>query len=71
MHPVVVLASVFVGGAALGMFGLLIALPLAATVIILAREFVLPALAEMADEDGRTKPAAQSGAAPDPPRSPV
>ena len=52
LHPVVVLASVFVGGAALGMFGFLIALPLTAVLVILAKEFVLPAMAAFADEDG-------------------
>lgn len=52
LHPVVVLVAVFVGGAALGMFGLLIAIPLTAALIILAREFLLPVLAELADEGG-------------------
>ena len=52
LHPVVVLASVFVGGAALGMFGFLIAVPLAAAAVIVARELVLPALADWADEGG-------------------
>jgi predicted PurR-regulated permease PerM len=51
LHPVVVLASLMIGGAALGMFGLLAALPLAATVIILSRELVLPALQKVADEE--------------------
>lgn len=53
LHPVVVLVSVFVGGAALGMFGFLIALPLTAAAVILVREFVLPALADFADEGAR------------------
>ncbi len=51
LHPVVVLAAVFVGGAALGMFGFLLALPLTAVVVILTKEYVLPALADFADED--------------------
>ncbi len=50
LHEIVVLASLMVGGAALGMFGMLIALPVTATLVILAREFVLPALAAWADE---------------------
>ncbi|HUR28861.1 MAG TPA: AI-2E family transporter [Planctomycetota bacterium] len=50
LHPVVVLASLMIGGAALGMFGLLLALPIAATIIILAREIVLPALAKTTSE---------------------
>jgi len=51
LHPVVVLAAVFIGGAALGMFGFLLALPLTAVIVILTREYVLPALADFADED--------------------
>lgn len=51
LHPVVILVSVFVGGAALGMFGFLVAVPLAAALVIIARELVLPALAAWADEE--------------------
>ncbi|MFT7676215.1 MAG: putative PurR-regulated permease PerM [Planctomycetota bacterium] len=51
LHPLVVFVAVFVGGAALGMFGLLAALPLTAALVILGRELVLPALAQFADED--------------------
>ncbi len=50
LNPLVVLVSVFAGGAALGMFGFLIALPLTATLVILAKEFVLPALRDWANE---------------------
>ena len=50
----VVLVSVFAGGAALGMFGLLVAIPLTASLVILTREFVLPALGQFADEDEET-----------------
>lgn len=53
LHPIVVLASLMAGAASMGMFGLIIALPLTATIVILAREFVLPVLAQLADEDGR------------------
>jgi predicted PurR-regulated permease PerM len=51
LHPVVVLFSLLAGGAALGLFGVLVALPLTASLVILAREFVLPALGRFADED--------------------
>ncbi|MEM1451602.1 MAG: AI-2E family transporter [Planctomycetota bacterium] len=51
LHPVVILVSVFAGGAALGLFGFLIAVPLAATAIILFREFVMPAVEDFAEED--------------------
>jgi len=50
LPPIVVLFSVFIGGAALGIFGLLLALPLTACLLILVREFVLPPLAKLADE---------------------
>jgi predicted PurR-regulated permease PerM len=51
LHPIVVVVSVFVGGAALGMFGVLLALPLTAALVILARELVLPALEDFAEEN--------------------
>lgn len=51
LHPVVILLAVFVGGAALGLFGFLIAIPLAATLIILFRELVMPAIQDFAEED--------------------
>jgi predicted PurR-regulated permease PerM len=51
LHPVVVFVTVFVGGASLGMFGFLLALPIMACIVILVRELVLPALADFADED--------------------
>jgi predicted PurR-regulated permease PerM len=55
LHPVVVIFALLAGGASLGMFGLLIALPLAASLVILGREFLLPVLADLADKDGRDK----------------
>lgn len=51
LHPVVVIFALMAGGASLGMFGLLIALPLAASLVIVGREFLLPVLAELADKD--------------------
>lgn len=53
LHPIVVLFSLMAGAASMGMFGLIIALPLTATIVILGREFVLPVLAQLADQDGR------------------
>jgi predicted PurR-regulated permease PerM len=50
LHPVVVIASLTIFGSVLGMFGLLIALPLTAAIVILVRELVLPALREFAEE---------------------
>ncbi len=52
LHPVVVLFALIAGGASLGMLGLLIALPLTASLVILIKEFVLPSLANLADEGG-------------------
>ena len=51
LHPIVVLFAVIAGGAALGLFGILIALPLTAALVILVRELVLPALARLVDEE--------------------
>jgi predicted PurR-regulated permease PerM len=51
LHPIIVIFSLMAGAASLGMFGLLVALPLTATLVILGREFLLPTLAELADKD--------------------
>jgi predicted PurR-regulated permease PerM len=51
LHPLVVLFAMLAGGAALGMFGILISLPLTASLVILFREFVLPAMQKLADEE--------------------
>ncbi len=51
LHPVVVIFALMAGASSMGMFGLLIALPLTATIVILCREFLLPVLAQMADKD--------------------
>lgn len=56
LHPVVVIFALMAGAASMGMFGLLIALPLTATIVILGREFLLPVLAEIADKDGKRTP---------------
>jgi predicted PurR-regulated permease PerM len=55
LHSVVVLASFMIFGSALGMFGLLLALPLMSVVVIVARELVLPALRELAEARGAKK----------------
>jgi predicted PurR-regulated permease PerM len=54
LHPVVVIFALMAGAASLGMFGLLIALPLTASIVILSRELLLPVLAEMADKGAGT-----------------
>jgi predicted PurR-regulated permease PerM len=51
LHEVVVLFALLAGGAALGMFGVLIALPVAAVLVILFREFVVPALTAWVEEE--------------------
>jgi len=56
LHPVVVLASLMIFGSALGMFGLLLALPLTAAIVILVRELVLPALKDVAEGRSATRP---------------
>ena len=50
LHPVVVLFAILAGAASLGMFGVLISLPMAAVVVILFKEFVTPALQAVAEE---------------------
>lgn len=50
LHPVTLTVALLVGYQVLGLFGLIAAVPLASTVKILAREFVLPKVEELADE---------------------
>jgi predicted PurR-regulated permease PerM len=52
LHPIVVIASLMVFGAAFGLFGMLLALPLTSVIVIVARELVLPALSEFAEGRG-------------------
>jgi predicted PurR-regulated permease PerM len=59
LHPLVVFLSLTVAGAALGMFGVLLALPLTATAIILTRELVLPLARDWAE--GRRSDGAAPG----------
>lgn len=54
LHPVTLIIALLLGYQALGLFGLIAAVPLAATVKILAREFVLPEVEELADEPPKT-----------------
>lgn len=56
LHPIVVIFAIMAGGASMGMFGLLLALPITASLVILAREFLLPVLAQMADRDAANRP---------------
>src|SRR5262249_16828664 len=58
LHPVVVILAIMAGGASMGMFGLLIALPLTASLVILAREYLLPVLAQLASKEAGKAPAA-------------
>jgi len=58
LHLIVVLFSLMAGAASMGMFGLILALPLTATIVILAREFVLPVLAQLADSQRAEPPIA-------------
>jgi len=51
LHPLVVFFALLAGGASLGMLGVLVALPVTASIVILCQEFVLPALKDWADED--------------------
>jgi predicted PurR-regulated permease PerM len=68
LHPLGVFVAIFIGGATLGMFGFLIALPLAAAGLILVRELVLPALHDFAEEDCEEQDMAGEPSAPAPPK---
>jgi predicted PurR-regulated permease PerM len=61
LHPIIVIFSLMAGAASLGMFGLLVALPLTATLVILGREFLLPVLAQLADEGSSPPKPRKSG----------
>jgi predicted PurR-regulated permease PerM len=50
LHPVSILVALLVGAELFGVFGMIISVPLAATVKILMQEFVLPPLKALADE---------------------
>jgi predicted PurR-regulated permease PerM len=50
LHPVAVITAILIGGALLGGFGVVIAIPLAASARIVWTEFVLPALRAKAAE---------------------
>ena len=54
LHEVVVLFALLAGGAAFGMLGVLISLPVAASLLIVFRELVLPALQRSVDEGVET-----------------
>ena len=54
LHEVVVLFALIAGGAAMGMFGVLIALPVTAVLVILFREFIVPALQDWVEEEPST-----------------
>jgi predicted PurR-regulated permease PerM len=58
LHPVTLTVALLVGWQVLGLFGLIMAVPLASTIKILAREFVLPKVDELAAEspDGGAPP---------------
>ncbi len=51
LHPLVVFVALLAGGAAFGMLGILLSLPVTAAAVILVKEFALPALRDFADED--------------------
>jgi predicted PurR-regulated permease PerM len=56
LHPVAVITSILIGGALLGAFGVVIAIPLAASANIVWKEFVLPAVkAKAAEAPARTE----------------
>ncbi|MBE3069104.1 MAG: AI-2E family transporter [Planctomycetes bacterium] len=64
LHPVTLTVALLVGYQVLGFVGLVAAVPLAATVKILAREFILPKVDELAEESPKgAGPAGPAGPA--------
>ncbi len=51
LHPLTILIGLLVGAELFGMFGAVIAVPLTSTAKILGREFLLPPLKELAEEE--------------------
>jgi predicted PurR-regulated permease PerM len=56
LHPVTLLVSLLLGWEILGVFGVIAAIPVAATVKILVAEFVLPEVEQLANEPGQRSP---------------
>ena len=52
LHPVVLIIALFLCGKLLGVLGLILAVPIAASVRILAREFLWPRVQAWADDPG-------------------
>jgi len=51
LHPVVLIVVIFLGGHLMGFFGMLLAVPLFSTLLILFEEFILPHIRALADEE--------------------
>jgi len=68
LHPITLIVCVFVGGEVLGLFGVLLAVPLTCVLKILGQEFVLPQVRILAEERaGRTRKSSRKERAPRPP----
>ena len=50
LHPVIIILVLFIGGALFGLFGLLLAVPVASIIKILAQEFLLPEIKALAEK---------------------
>jgi predicted PurR-regulated permease PerM len=66
LHPIAIILSLLSAGQLLGMFGVLLAIPLASTVKILFEDYVLPMFEEVADLT-RVRRRADEGPIPPPP----
>jgi predicted PurR-regulated permease PerM len=49
-HPMVIIIALLIGGTLFGAFGMILSIPIAATVKILAEEFIIPPLRDLAEE---------------------
>ena len=63
LHPITLILSFMVFGKLLGLFGLLMAVPLTAIVKILGKEFLLPIIEEFAQERGSPESSHSDGSA--------
>jgi len=50
LHPVIIILVLFIGGALFGLFGVLLAVPVASIVKILVEEFLMPEIRALAEE---------------------
>jgi predicted PurR-regulated permease PerM len=61
LHPITIFVSLLIGGSLFGLFGVLLAVPLASIMKILSREFILPQVQAFAKEEPVDKGGGETG----------